>query len=224
MTMLFVTGFHGTTLACANDILNTKTFMPSPGTHHWIGPGVYFWQDAPLRAWEWALYASRRDTARSPPAVIRAAISISHCFDLLDIGYERWIKQAYREMVEQEQTAQGWSGEPVPLRVQQVPSFRDAHGVKHHIGDRVEGARANYNYRDFDVIERVLFNIHTTTGQRFTSARGAFSEGQMLYPSSFLFDRSHVQVAVIEPEAMSDMRLEDSSILDSAYRARVLPR
>ena len=46
-------GYHGTTAQDAQAILQSG-FRPSTNRYDWLGDGVYFWQDAPARAWEWA--------------------------------------------------------------------------------------------------------------------------------------------------------------------------
>ena len=51
---------------------------------------VYFFQDAPQRAWEWA--SARHGTAA---AIIAATIHLTDCIDLLDVGWESTISDAY---------------------------------------------------------------------------------------------------------------------------------
>lgn len=46
-------GYHGTTLEAAKKII-TDGFRPSSNPWEWLGHGIYFWQDAPNRARDWA--------------------------------------------------------------------------------------------------------------------------------------------------------------------------
>ncbi len=46
-------GYHGTTLEAAQKIV-TGGFLPSNNPWEWLGHGIYFWQDAPNRARDWA--------------------------------------------------------------------------------------------------------------------------------------------------------------------------
>ena len=36
-------------------IVKQKRFRETDKPHHWLGPGAYFYEEAPLLAWEWAL-------------------------------------------------------------------------------------------------------------------------------------------------------------------------
>ena len=42
--MLFV-GFHGTSLNAANEIINSHKFNLSTGNKHWLGDGIYFYEN-----------------------------------------------------------------------------------------------------------------------------------------------------------------------------------
>ena len=46
--------YHGTTLEEANSIVNEEKFDPSNGDEHWLGDGIYFFEDDPDMAREWA--------------------------------------------------------------------------------------------------------------------------------------------------------------------------
>jgi hypothetical protein len=67
----------------------------------WLGDGVYFFQDAPMRAWEWA-----RERYPSEPAVIEASIWLGNCMDLLDVPWMRVIAEAY-ELYQAQRAAAG---------------------------------------------------------------------------------------------------------------------
>ncbi len=88
-----VRGYHGTSQAAA-DLIIRGGFLPSSNTYDWLGTGIYFWQDAPRRAREWA-------EARHPasPAVLEATIDLTDCLDLLDIGWHDSVRRAYEEFV-----------------------------------------------------------------------------------------------------------------------------
>ena len=78
-----VLGFHGTSSEGARQIL-TSGFHLSRNEWDWLGDGVYFFQDAPHRAFEWA-----RERYENNAAVVGAEIRLVNCFDLLDT---RWTK------------------------------------------------------------------------------------------------------------------------------------
>ncbi len=75
-----VTGYHGTTRKFAEEILSDD-FVASVNEWDWLGHGVYFWQDAPLRAYQWA---ERQIEGPDPPVVVAARIRLDGFVDLLD--------------------------------------------------------------------------------------------------------------------------------------------
>lgn len=83
-----VLGFHGTSKESAAVIIGDG-FRVSANDYDWLGTGVYFWQDAPLRAWEWA-----RKIHGEEAAVVGARIKLDGCMDLLDVGWRRYLSAA----------------------------------------------------------------------------------------------------------------------------------
>ncbi len=87
-----VTGYHGTSLQAAIAIEQQRQFRLSCNEHDWLGDGVYFFQDAPERAWEWA------ETHYTLfPAVIGAHLRFhpTESIDLLDIHWTHTLTDAY---------------------------------------------------------------------------------------------------------------------------------
>ncbi|WP_396134356.1 hypothetical protein [Chamaesiphon sp. VAR_48_metabat_135_sub] len=74
--LIQVFGYHSTSKEKASTILS-KRFWVSDNDYNWLGEGVYFLQDAPYRAIQWA-------TQQHPqhPAVIQ----LDNYIDLLDIN------------------------------------------------------------------------------------------------------------------------------------------
>jgi hypothetical protein len=89
-----VYGYHGTSLDSANSILMSG-FEASRNDYDWLGTGIYFFQDAPQRAWEWA--ASRHSNL----AVIGALIEINGFIDLLDIGWFEILQESHHLLVDE---------------------------------------------------------------------------------------------------------------------------
>jgi hypothetical protein len=85
-----VTGYHGTSLQTAASILRGGTLELSQNDYDWLGHGVYFWEHAPYRAWDWA-----KQKYGSDAAVIEAEIRLGHCLDLTDIRYTKAITLAF---------------------------------------------------------------------------------------------------------------------------------
>jgi hypothetical protein len=93
--LLEIYGYHGTTTTKARNIL-TQGFRASDNDYDWLGTGIYFFQDAPMRAKQWA-------TQQYPenPAVIRALIRLDNRIDLFDIAWQPVLKNLYNSFVEQ---------------------------------------------------------------------------------------------------------------------------
>jgi hypothetical protein len=84
-----VYGYHGTTIQAATSILR-EGFRFSRNEYDWLGDGIYFFQDAPTRAWEWATTHYGVEAA-----VLGAVIRLEDCMDLLDIQWAPVLAEAY---------------------------------------------------------------------------------------------------------------------------------
>jgi len=77
---LFVFGFHGCDRSVAEKVLaGEEELQPSNNPYDWLGTGVYFWENAPERALQWA-----RDQKKKEPYVVGAIIQLSRCLNLMD--------------------------------------------------------------------------------------------------------------------------------------------
>ena len=70
-------------------------FHVSRNVYDWLGDGIYFFQDAPNRAREWAAQRHGADGV-----VIRSVIRLDDCLDLLDIQWNDLLNDAYTDVVE----------------------------------------------------------------------------------------------------------------------------
>ena len=84
-----VVGYHGTSDQAAQAVVRDG-FRLSQNSYDWLGDGVYFFQDALIRAWEWA-------DAHHPdePAVIGAELDLIGCMDLLDAAWNPLLSDAH---------------------------------------------------------------------------------------------------------------------------------
>ena len=78
------------------DIIERDGFQLSRNAYDWLGDGVYFFQDGPLRAWQWA-----REQHEDDAAVIGADIRLVDCMDMLDLSWVDVLRDAYDEIVSQ---------------------------------------------------------------------------------------------------------------------------
>ena len=84
-----VIAYHGTSILVANAILD-EGFRISENQYDWLGDGVYFFQEAPQRAWDWAL-----ERYGDEAAVVGARISTVECINLLDTGWNSFMANVY---------------------------------------------------------------------------------------------------------------------------------
>ena len=162
---LRVYGYHGTSREKAQEIIDCG-FNLSTNDYDWLGTGVYFFQDAPVRALAWA-------SERYPdsPAVIKSQLVLENCMDLLDIDWYPIIRETYAMFVCEYQKAN------IPLP-RQNPQRSKAH--------RLDCAFFNY------IVEKILESQEETIG----SIRAVFNEGDRIYPNSAIYDRSDIQILI----------------------------
>jgi len=169
-----VVGYHGTSGAAAARILESG-FTVSRNEWDWLGDGVYFFQDAPIRAREWALRFHPDD-----PAVLRSDIRLEDCMDLLDIRWTQVLAEAYDHFLRL------WKTTGLPLPAQR--------GGAHRL--------------DRSVINYMVATL-ATEGTTIRAVRGAFAEGEPIFPDSAIFARAHIQIAV-----------RDTSLIESVQPQR----
>lgn len=200
---LIARGFHGTTLVAARSILNGR-FEQEVRDWHWLGQGVYFWQDAEMRAWEWAVHVANEKITRAEeegiplpigddvkPAVISADIHLNNCFDLLDIDDWPYLETA-------------WDKIHLDHEIKNELHLLEQIGPLEAL-NRTSGKRYGNNRGDYRAMNMALQLRKEAKGIPVATARGAFMEGTALFNDSWLFDRSHIQIAVVNPMAIPDV-------------------
>jgi len=77
----FVYGFHGCRKPVAEALLSGRDVMLSrDNDYDWLGSGIYFWEEAPARAFLWARRKFGNDAS-----VIGAKIRLGRCLNLMDV-------------------------------------------------------------------------------------------------------------------------------------------
>lgn len=95
-----VYGFHGCDRSIAEEIINQKlTLKNSENEYDWVGNGMYFWENSPSRALEYAEnLKANPERAKHPikdPCVIGAIIHLGNCLDLLDYENLKILKAGF---------------------------------------------------------------------------------------------------------------------------------
>jgi hypothetical protein len=163
-------GYHGTSIESARQILDTG-FIPSRNSYDWLGKGVYFWQDAPYRAWGWAGEYCKKNGG--DPAVIRSLVKIrrDEFMDLLDYRQDpNWAKDLRRT----HQDLQKKTSIVLP------PNKR---ATGYHALDRL-------------VFDTLIEDILKPMDVNILAVRACFQEGDEIYSGSAIYNKSHIQIAV----------------------------
>jgi hypothetical protein len=171
-----IIGYHGCDRELGEQLVSGNVdFDPGSEQYHWLGAGVYFWEEDRLRALEWAEKKKARGACENP-FVVGAEIDLGFCLDFHNRENLLLLRDAYPEFVK-ERTELGL---PIPKNKK----------AKH---DRSE--TKVLRYLDHAVIE----TLHKASAQKgivFDTIRGTFSEGDPIYPGSGILDLMHSQIAV----------------------------
>ena len=99
-------GFHGCDETICDALVSGKqrnlNFSENP--YDWLGKGMYFWENDPGRAFEWAESLMRRRQNKhqkiTKPAVLGAVICLGRCLDFLERENLRKLKEYYNTISE----------------------------------------------------------------------------------------------------------------------------
>jgi len=194
-----VFGFHGCDKSVAEQVINLKQpLKQSNNDYDWLGNGVYFWENSPTRALEYANHLkSHPYKSKNPinePAVIGAVIQLGHCFDLLDYENLNLLKEGYGILEKSNIKAQ----QPFPK-------------------NKKTGDIGELMLRELDcaVIETIHKARREINFQPFDSVRGVFWEGKELYPNAGFREKDHIQICIRNPNCIKGFFLPRE--LDDRY-------
>jgi len=166
-------GYHGCDRSFGEKVLRKEVpFSAGDEDYHWLGPGVYFWEDDPLRALEWAKSKQARN-ACDDPFVVGALIDPGRCLDLQQRENLLLLREVY-DAFRQERLELGL----------ELPKNR----------------KARNDSREVKVLRfldhAVIATLHKVSPVEFDTVRCAFSEGEGIYPGSGILEFTHSQIAV----------------------------
>ena len=193
-----VRAYHGTTYTAALAVLSGQSpFHPSTKPDDWLGHGIYFFEESLALAVDWAFGRVARNARQGlfdSPVVIAADIDLSHCLDLCSADHVANLRHIYQAL-------------PRPVRAQHAPILHTAAGHPVTVGDLPMSAAAwTFNSTDTTAIDALVRDLKQN-GTPITSKRAAFVDGTQLYTNSYLFDRSQVQIAVLDQTVISNPQL-----------------
>jgi hypothetical protein len=173
----FILGYHGCDKAVGERILEGDLFKQSNNDYDWLGRGIYFWEANPLRGLDFAREAKER---RAPnikkPFVIGAVISLGLCLDLTTTAGIEQVRAAHSSLVKFVAAAGRKLPENAPgglLRRLDCAVIQMVHTIRRERGD-----------------------------QPIDSVKGVFIEGQPVYKGSGFYEKTHIQIAVRNPDCI----------------------
>ncbi len=181
-----VLGFHGCDEDVAKKILNKQdNLYLSHNSYDWLGLGIYFWENSPARAYEFALSLKNNlNKTKNPiitPAIIGAVIDLGNCLDLLEYGMLQVLKTGY-DIID---LALKKTGKEMP---------QNKHGK--------DTDELLLRYLDCYVINMIHDMRRKNNDVPFDSVKGVFFEGNELYPGSGFKEKNHIQICVCNPNCI----------------------
>ncbi len=184
-----VVGYHGCDAAVAARLVVGESFVPSRNPWDWLGPGIYFWEHGPDRAWRFAEDQKQRGKV-ARPVVVGAVLQLGRCFDLLDTRFTALLAQAYP----------AWRRRA--LKVGPLP--------------KNAGRTPDLELRRLDCAVLTWYlDLLDGVGDRYDSVRGGFTEGRPVFPGSGIRREHHIQIAVRNPGCILGVFLPGGSGAES---------
>ncbi len=168
----FVLGYHGCDKTVGETLLSGKTnFQLSNNDYDWLGPGVYFWESDPERAYEFAVEKKRRGDKIKTPFVVGAVIDMGYCLDLTTKSSIEAISNAHLKLTQ----LFNETNQPLPVNGPEKWSRR----------------------LDCAVIKTLHSIIESTGEESIDTVRGIFFEGGAVYDGSEFNKKTHSQISVV---------------------------
>lgn len=181
-----ILGFHGCDEKVRDKVLMGKEHLkPSTNDYDWLGHGIYFWENNPDRALEYAKlihkHPERCKTKIDKPSVIGAVINLGYCLDLLESDSIKIVQESYEVL----KTAHKQANIPLPE-------------------NKPIGKEKDLLIRKLDcAVIQMAHTIQDEKEQRiFDSARGMFPEGNTIYDNSGFLAKSHIQICITNPNCI----------------------
>lgn len=176
-----ILGFHGTDKDTADKVISSDNYhlRMSNKSNEWLGDGIYFWQDSPERAMQWA-----KEKDFKNPTVIGAVIDLGKCLDLFDRNNIKMVKFAHEVLQIQNKQA----GTPMPKNVGKCSDLKSR---------KLDCAVIN-------LILNIASEYQGPDGKNITydSVRAPFFEDGPVYENSGFYNNSHIQISIRNPDCI----------------------
>ena len=179
-TPQIVLGFHGCDQSVVDRVLfsSTEHLHPSHNDYDWLGGGIYFWLNDPVRAYEWAEQASKRKSSRvKHPAVIGAVIDLGNCLNLCERASVQLLQKSYEDLSS--------LFESLPFSINDT------------FANKKPDSGGFMLLRELDCL--IIEHVHELMQNEkisFDTVYGYFQEGQDAFPGAGIKEKTHIQIAV----------------------------
>jgi hypothetical protein len=147
--------------------LTARDWVASERDYDWLGKGVYFWEHAPGRAWQWA-----EEHHRGDEAVVAVEIRLGRCVDLADTEFAPLLLNAYHA----------------------IRDYYEAMGTS--LPSNTGGKERKARRLDCLVLNRLMAILDSSGRVAYQTIRCPFEEGEAAFPGGNIRVQSHVQIAV----------------------------
>jgi hypothetical protein len=189
-----IIGFHGCEAEIRDMLLqNPNYYKISQKPFDWLGHGLYFWENNYDRALQWA--NDKKELGRiKTPAVIGAVLHLGRCCDFLDKRYIGLLAQYFTIM----QSRYKKLGKALPEN-KNLPHDQHKDKVLRHRDCSV------IEFMHSEIYDQVKIDLQTkgfTDYKIFDSTRGVFTEGGPAFEGAGLFEKSHIQICIRNPNCI----------------------
>lgn len=172
-----IIGYHSCDRDIGKKVLNGEAILnPSNNDWDWLGGGIYFWEQNPSRALEYAIEVANGSQFNKVkiknPFVLGAIIELGNCLNLVESQSLQILEEAYCGL----EKLLSEAGKKMPKNVN------------------------NNRKLDCAVIRYVHQSRKDTKEQPYDTIRSSFDEGGKVYPGASFTSRNHIQVCVINPD------------------------
>jgi hypothetical protein len=189
-----IVGFHGCDESVKGTLIqSTSSIEISQKPYDWLGHGMYFWENNQDRAMEWAHDKKKRGEIKKP-AVIGAVLQLGYCCDLLDKRYIQLLNAYYKSMAASYEAL----GLDLPKN-KDLPNDTHKDKILRVLDCTVIEYMHGEIYKKY--LEEVAAQGHSDI-KIFESTRGVFTEGGPAFAGAGIFEKSHIQICVRNPDCI----------------------
>lgn len=189
-----IIGFHGCERHVRDALLlNPNDYKISKKPFDWLGHGLYFWENNYDRALQWATEKKERGKIQEP-AVIGAVLQLGYCCDFLEQRYIRLLAYYFNNMKAKHEQLN------IPLPENKDLKY-DPH--KNKILRELDCAAIEFMHaKILDQVKKDKAEKGYSKYKIFDSTRGVFIEGGPAFEGAGLFEKSHIQLCIRNPNCI----------------------